>query len=279
MLKQREKQDAGGCGARVAELKAGGADAGGCGAQVTKMKAGGAPCRVECIGKESCWYSGLRDLWCEVFGDEPAYVDAFYDNWGDDIRGYVAVEGGEVASALTVFVLGDFEGSSLRTIYAVCTSPKHRGRGLGSMLTSYAKDAIISEGAVPVLSPAEPSLINFYEPLGFQSTFTSARIDSSEFKAGEDGYVEISPEEYWELREKLLPDIPHVVPGECTRRWVEKDYGTFLARFQDDGIAAGICVPGNEVLPECAAGGDYVQGMSAGLGQPCKKAYLGFAFE
>lgn len=262
MLKQREKQGAGGKGAQVAELKA-----------------GGAPCRVECIGKESGWYSGLRDLWCEVFGDEPAYVDAFYDNWGNEIRGYVAIEGGEVASALTVFALGDFEGSSLYTIYAVCTSPEHRGRGLGSMLTSYARDAIVSEGAVPVLSPAEPSLISFYEPLGFRSTFTSGRIDTSDFEAGRDGYVEISSDEYWELREKLLSNIPHVVPGEHARHWVEKDYGTFLARFDENGSAAGICVPGNEVLPECAVGEDFVQGMSAGLAQPCNKAYLGFAFE
>ena len=47
-------------------------------------------------------YEGLRTLWCEVFGDEPSFVDAMYANFGadpavgiyasDDICGYIIRE-------------------------------------------------------------------------------------------------------------------------------------------------------------------------------------------
>ena len=40
-------------------------------------------------------YEGLRALWCEVFGDTPAYVDAFYKNFEDDITGYAVIEPGD----------------------------------------------------------------------------------------------------------------------------------------------------------------------------------------
>ena len=40
----------------------------------------------------SAEYEGLRDLWCEVFDDTAAYVDAFYDNFSDVISGYVGVQ-------------------------------------------------------------------------------------------------------------------------------------------------------------------------------------------
>ena len=36
-------------------------------------------------------YEGLRTLWCEVFSDEPAFVDAMYANFGEDISGYVSL--------------------------------------------------------------------------------------------------------------------------------------------------------------------------------------------
>ena len=50
-------------------------------------------------------YEGLRTLWCEVFSDEPSFVDAMYANFGEGgiHRGYgyvVDEEGGVLRSDL-----------------------------------------------------------------------------------------------------------------------------------------------------------------------------------
>lgn len=238
------------------------------------------------ITKASPDYPALRELWCQVFGDSPEYVDAFYDNWGDQIWGVVLKEGRAVVSALTCFALGTLRGHQVIVTYAVCTAPPARGKRYGSLITEYARDLVIQSGAVSVLSPAEPSLVDFYKPLGYEPNFTSCHFDNPDFAAvdlssssdSSSGFYEITASQYWQLREKLLSDVPHVIPSARTRTWVERDYGIFLARRDADGSISEICVPDAELLPVCARSGDYVQGMSAGLEHHCENSYLGFTF-
>lgn len=238
------------------------------------------------ITKASPDYPALRELWCQVFGDSPEYVDAFYDNWGDQIWGVVLKEGRAVVSALTCFALGTLRGHQVIVTYAVCTAPPARGKRYGSLITEYARDLVIQSGAISVLSPAEPSLVDFYKPLGYEPNFTSCHFDNPDFAAVDlssssdsaSGFYEITASEYWLLREKLLSDVPHVIPSARTRTWVERDYGIFLARRDADGSISEICVPDVELLPVCARSGDYVQGMSAGLEHHCENSYLGFTF-
>lgn len=238
------------------------------------------------ITKASPDYPALRELWCQVFGDSPEYVDAFYDNWGDQIWGVVLKEGRAVVSALTCFALGTLRGHQVAMTYAVCTAPPARGKRYGSLITEYARDLVIHSGAISILSPAEPSLVDFYKPLGYEPNFTSCHFDNPDFAAVDlssssdsaSGFYEITASEYWQLREKLLSDVPHVIPSARTRTWVERDYGIFLARRDADGSISEICVPDAELLPVCARSGDYVQGMSAGLEHHCENSYLGFTF-
>lgn len=238
------------------------------------------------ITKASPDYPALRELWCQVFGDSPEYVDAFYDNWGDQIWGVVLKEGRAVVSALTCFALGTLRGHQVIATYAVCTAPPARGKRYGSLITEYARDLVIHSGAISILSPAEPSLVDFYKPLGYEPNFTSCHFDNPEFAAVDlssssdsaSGFYEITASEYWQLREKLLSDVSHIVPSARTCTWVERDYGIFLARRDADGLISEICVPDAELLPVCARSGDYVQGMSAGLEHHCENSYLGFTF-
>lgn len=238
------------------------------------------------ITKASPDYPALRELWCQVFGDSPEYVDAFYDNWGDQIWGVVLKEGRAVVSALTCFALGTLRGHQVVMTYAVCTAPPARGKRYGSLITEYARDLVIHSGAISILSPAEPSLVDFYKPLGYEPNFTSCHFDNPDFAAVDlssssdsaSGFYEITASQYWQLREKLLSDVPHVIPSARTRTWVERDYGIFLARRDADGSISEICVPDAELLPVCARSVDYVQGMSAGLEHHCENSYLGFTF-
>lgn len=252
------------------------------------------------ITKASPDYPALRELWCQVFGDSPEYVDAFYDNWGDQIWGVVLKEGRAVVSALTCFALGTLRGHQVIATYAVCTAPPARGKRYGSLITEYARDLVIHSGAISILSPAEPSLVDFYKPLGYEPNFTSCHFDNPDFAAVDlssssdsasctesdsdshsstpSGFYEITASQYWQLREKLLSDVPHVIPSARTRTWVERDYGIFLARRDVNGSISEICVPDAELLPICARSGDYVQGMSAKLEHHCENSYLGFTF-
>lgn len=213
-------------------------------------------------------YEGLRALWCEVFGDSPEYVDAFYGNFDGDIRGYAAVDAkGEVCSALTLFLCGTFEGRPVYVSYAVCTAPAHRSRGLAAALVTHAKDEVLKKGGISIVSPAEPQLEAYYESLGYEPHFFASCIsllteDDEDFEIydifEDAGYEEEDDEPFEPLipaleiksadmptyrryREAYLSDRPHIELSEAMLNLVESECepeGGF--RVINDGDA--ICV-------------------------------------
>lgn len=150
-------------------------------------------------------YAALRDLWCRVFGDEPGYVDSMFECFGDEIRGYIAVEADDAAkgeacdavrselpgeresgrvralSALTCYRCGELTisdvdmeevcGKPVYVSYAVCTDPEYRGLGLAGMLTSHVRDLVTAAGGLSIVSPADESLQDFYSGLGYRPFF------------------------------------------------------------------------------------------------------------
>lgn len=143
-------------------------------------------------------YEGLRDLWVKVFGDEPAFVDHVYSVFGEsslpigkpadpdaDITGYVIRnDAGKVVSSLTCYRCGklyipegnigkdlwDLNGRGVYVSYAICTDPEYRSLGLAGRLTDYVRSVVTSAGGVSILSPAEESLIGFYDRLGYEES-------------------------------------------------------------------------------------------------------------
>lgn len=180
-------------------------------------------------------YEGLRSLWCEVFGDGPEYVDFTYDNFGDDIRGYVVTdEDGKVVSALTKYRCGEYEGNPVFVSYAVCTAEESRGLGLAGMLTDHVRDLVESEGGISIVSPSEESLVGFYAGHGYEPYFFASEravlspdLDmddyddfddyDADFVGGEPGNVtpelemkSIGAEVYGRYREAFLTGRPHI---------------------------------------------------------------------
>lgn len=194
-------------------------------------------------------YEGLRVLWCEVFGDEPEYVDAMYANFGSDIHGYAVVDpDGEVCSALTCYRCGTYENRPVYVSYAICTREDMRGHGLGAMLTAFVRDEVITAGGISIVSPAEPSLEEFYARLGYEPWFMAAEraVMSPEFDEEEyDDFDEfdmdfgdeddggtfapemdiepLSAERYNRYREAFLSVQPHVELSEAMMRLVEAE--------------------------------------------------------
>lgn len=198
--------------------------------------------RIETVDSNNK-YEGLRTLWCEVFGDEPSFVDSMYANFGEDIAGYVAVDAdGRVCSALTCFCCGTFEGKPVYTSYAICTAPELRGLGLAGSLVEAARDDVLSKGSISLISPAEPSLEKFYGAHGYlpfffvdkRNTEDGSDEDAEDFIFDEedDEYAKAEPKMelapldyigYNKYREEFLADIPHVRLNEHMLRLVQAE--------------------------------------------------------
>ena len=165
--------------------------------------------RVETVDSKDK-YEGLRDLWCRVFGDEPGFVDFFYESFGGDIRGYVIRnDAGKTISALTCFRCGVFRDQPVYVSYAICTDPEYRGQGHAAALTEYVRSIVTAPrgtvihgeddglpaaeglGGISLVSPAEESLIGYYDRLGYRETFF---VDEHAVHAGEE---ELPEEEDW----------------------------------------------------------------------------------
>lgn len=194
-------------------------------------------------------YEGIRALWSEVFGDAPGFIDAFYENFGEDIRGYaVTDEDGSVLSALTCYLCGSFRGQDAYVSYAVCTSPDHRGLGLGAKLVSHVRELVLKEGGVSIVSPAEPSLEAWYGSLGYEPYFYAPRFtlftaddDDEEYEDFDDYDIDIGDGEAFEAfrpgidlkpadrhlynkyREAFLADRPHVDLSDKMLRLIESE--------------------------------------------------------
>ena len=194
----------------------------------------------------SAEYGGLRDLWCEVFDDTPADVDAFYDNFSDDISGYVVNdEAGRVCSALTCHLCGTYCDRPVYVSYAVCTRKDMRGQGLAAMLISFVRDMVTEAGGLSVVSPAEPSLVSYYAEFGYEPHFfISVRAimspefdledyddfdeydleiegaDPTPFRAELDMQI-IPAEKYNIYREAFLSGQPHIEPSSKMLSMIE----------------------------------------------------------
>ena len=197
---------------------------------------------------ESGVYEGLRSLWCEVFGDEPEYVDDTYENFGEDIKGWaVTDESGTVISALSCYRCGTFMGQDVYVSYAVCTSPDHRGQGLAAMLVRRVREQVLAGGGISLVSPLEPSLEDWYADLGYEPYFYAPRItlfaadDDEEYEDFDDFDMDIGDggpfealrpeivlepadrETYNRYREAFLANRPHVELSGSMLKQVEQE--------------------------------------------------------
>ena len=173
--------------------------------------------------KSGAAYEGLRDLWCGIFGDAPEYVDEFYANFGEDIMGYaVTDEAGRVCSALSCHLCGEYEGRPVYVSYAICTREDMRGQGLAARLTAYVRDEVTKAGGISVVSPAEPSLVQYYAELGYEFDLDIEGADPTPFRATID-LEPLSPEKYNRYREAFLAGRPHVEPSGAMLRLMEAE--------------------------------------------------------
>lgn len=173
-----------------------------------------------------------------VFGDDEEFIEFFDNCFRDDYLDFLIVEdqdGNEVLQAsLTQFDMGklvvpegkvsDIAGKSIEISYAICTDPAARGKGYGSHITVYAREIAESSRKLSMLSPAEPSLIKFYEPLEYKkfmyaeqgSVLTSEHVD---FEFSHLQTKVLTPQEYNNYRETILANRVHIKLSEGALRF------------------------------------------------------------
>ena len=173
-----------------------------------------------------------------VFGDDAEFIEFFDACFRDDYLDFLIIEdqdGGETLQAsLTQFDMGklvvpegkvsDIAGKSIEMSYAICTDPAARGKGYGSHITVYAREIAESSRKLSMLSPAEPSLIKFYEPLEYKKFMYAEQgsVLASEHVDFEFSHLQtkvLTPQEYNNYRETILANRVHIKLSEGALRF------------------------------------------------------------
>lgn len=179
--------------------------------------------------REASDFSDFVELRSKVFGDDAEFIEFFDACFRDDYLDFLIIEdqdGSDVLRAsLTQFEMGklvvpegkvsDIAGKSIEMSYAICTDPAARGKGYGSHITVYAREIAESSRKLSMLSPAEPSLIKFYEPLEYKTFMyaeqgTVVPSEQSDFSFSELKFELISPQQYNDYREVILANRVHI---------------------------------------------------------------------
>lgn len=238
----------------------------------------------------------LRKLWKEAFGDEDAFLDAFFSTaFAPDRCRCVTVDEKPVA-ALYWFDC-QLEGQPVAYIYAVATAEAHRGRGICRALMENTHSHLAYLGyAGAVLVPCDPSLFQMYEGLGYR---TCCRLSEFSCPAAEEPTAlrKLDVESFCALRRKYLP------AGSVLQEGVNLDFLQTMAKFYaGDGFLLTVAEGENgffapELLGNVHAapsiltafgekegvfrtpGGDKPFAMYRPFGQLPAPRYFGFAFD
>ena len=173
-----------------------------------------------------------------VFGDDAEFIEFFDACFRDDYLDFLIIEDQDdnelLQASLTQFDMGklvvpegkvsDIAGKSIEMSYAICTDPAARGKGYGSHITVYAREIAESSRKLSMLSPAEPSLIKFYEPLEYKKFMYAEQgsVLASEHVDFEFSHLQtkvLTPQEYNNYRETILANRVHIKLSEGTLRF------------------------------------------------------------
>lgn len=147
----------------------------------------------------------LRRLWQQAFGDDDAFLDAFFSTGFSCCRCRCATENGSLAAALYWFECS-CEDAKIAYLYAVATDQAFRRRGVCRALMEDTHTILKKQGySGAVLVPGATSLAGVYSPLGYRYCTQIREF----FCTADPEPVSLRPidaGEYVRLRRKMLPD-------------------------------------------------------------------------
>lgn len=117
----------------------------------------------------------LIDLWRSSFNDSEAFIHLFFDRVYQPENALYIEQDGRIVSALHILPYTmTFYGKEINVgyIYAACTHPAERGKGLMRQLLRQAFAVMQSRKiALTTIIPAEPWLFDYYRTLGYTEAF------------------------------------------------------------------------------------------------------------
>lgn len=117
----------------------------------------------------------LIDLWRTSFDDSEEFINLFFDRVYRKENALFIKENGRIVSALQMLpYVMTYYGTeiSVSYIYAACTLPSERGKGLMRRLIQEAFDVMGKRKvALTVIIPAEPRLFDYYRKAGYTEAF------------------------------------------------------------------------------------------------------------
>ncbi len=168
-------------------------------------------------------YENLKHLWKTGFDDSEASLDFFFEKTVSLDRVLAVFRNGKPVSALYMLeseILISGKTYSAYYIYAVCTHPEHRGKGL--MKSLFAELFKVSKSRnvdYLFLVPEEEYLFKVYEKLGFKNGFSYSEMVISKKDFINDGVKNIQKLTYSDYREILFENpvnVPLAVLKEST---------------------------------------------------------------
>ncbi len=164
-------------------------------------------------------YESLKALWQTAFDDQKESLDFFFRNTVSPERVLAAFDGVEPVSVLYMLeseiVTGE-KAYSAYYIYAVCTHPDYRGRGLMKSLFNELFKISADRGIDYLfLVPEEKYLFDIYGKLGFKNGF------------------------YYSTKEVYKKDYKN--PATINRRLIYEDYRKCVSAYRKNVPVATLC--------------------------------------
>lgn len=158
----------------------------------------------------------LKQLWHTCFGDEMSYINLFFDGLFQPLDMVVLLEEGRAVSMAalipTAMTVGG-ESMPITYLYAMCTHPDCRGRGLGRALLDFAAEHARLRGSLAIaLVPADQGLFHFYSRAGYETAFWNRTLETPVpgLPPANGMILPVTAEKYVEIRRKALENLPYV---------------------------------------------------------------------
>lgn len=203
----------------------------------------------------------LRSLWKTAFGDEDAFLDAFFSTAFSPDRCACILSEDQIAAVFYWFDVS-CQGQKFAYLYAVATDPAHRGRGLCRLLMADTAAHLTALGYHGlILVPQKEPLRAMYRKMGFSdcgrvSSFTAPPEDVPI------SLRRLTVGEYAARQRQLLS------PGAIIQEGQNLDFLASYALFfeGDDWLAAITIGEGRLICHELLGNPDAAYGLVAAFG-------------
>ena len=184
----------------------------------------------------------LKALWQTCFGDTQEEIDQFFSSLFVPEQTFTLRQGSSPAAMAVYFPLTLKLSGGTRSVaylYAVCTDPAFRGRGLCTDLLEFAAGYLSMKGFDALaLVPGSKDLSAFYEARGYAPFFYNETHTVRQWPELSGKLARAEAAEYAQIRSRLLEQCPALVYPEALLAY-EKELcrktGGDLVAFTDDG--------------------------------------------